>query len=114
MVIESMASQGKEPTFCMGDDTPLSVLSTKGHLIYDYFKQRFAQVRRLGQEYLIGSCAPVQKICTIPLSCCVQQWIGLTVSGAFKKFWTFHGEGKTGVLKETIVLCTCPGYQPSY
>lgn len=46
MVIESMASQGKEPTFCMGDDIPLSVLSQKSHLLYDYFKQRFAQVSK--------------------------------------------------------------------
>ncbi|XP_062189316.1 ferredoxin-dependent glutamate synthase, chloroplastic [Phragmites australis] len=44
MVIESMASQGKEPTFCMGDDIPLAVLSQKPHMLYDYFKQRFAQV----------------------------------------------------------------------
>ncbi|XP_058107861.1 ferredoxin-dependent glutamate synthase, chloroplastic-like [Magnolia sinica] len=44
MVIETMASQGKEPTFCMGDDIPLAVLSQKPHMIYDYFKQRFAQV----------------------------------------------------------------------
>ncbi|XP_024543692.1 ferredoxin-dependent glutamate synthase, chloroplastic [Selaginella moellendorffii] len=44
MVIESMASQGKEPTFCMGDDIPLAVLSQRGHMLYDYFKQRFAQV----------------------------------------------------------------------
>ncbi|KAG8372095.1 hypothetical protein BUALT_Bualt12G0030900 [Buddleja alternifolia] len=44
MVIESMASQGKEPTFCMGDDIPLAVLSTRPHMLYDYFKQRFAQV----------------------------------------------------------------------
>nr|YP_010337935.1 ferredoxin-dependent glutamate synthase [Timspurckia oligopyrenoides]UNJ17520.1 ferredoxin-dependent glutamate synthase [Timspurckia oligopyrenoides] len=44
LVIEHMASQGKEPTFCMGDDIPLAVLSSKPHLIYDYFKQRFAQV----------------------------------------------------------------------
>jgi len=28
----------------MGDDTPLAVLSSKPHLLYDYFKQRFAQV----------------------------------------------------------------------
>jgi len=45
MVIESMAAQGKEPTFCMGDDIPLAVLSQKPHMLYDYFKQRFAQVR---------------------------------------------------------------------
>lgn len=44
MVIISMASQGKEPTFCMGDDTPLAILSSKPRLLYDYFKQRFAQV----------------------------------------------------------------------
>ncbi|MCY7283006.1 MAG: glutamate synthase subunit alpha, partial [Cyanobacteria bacterium CAN_BIN43] len=44
MVIEDMAAQGKEPTFCMGDDIPLAVLSSRAHLLYDYFKQRFAQV----------------------------------------------------------------------
>nr|YP_010337812.1 ferredoxin-dependent glutamate synthase [Sahlingia subintegra]UNJ17397.1 ferredoxin-dependent glutamate synthase [Sahlingia subintegra] len=44
LVIENMASQGKEPTFCMGDDIPLAVLSNSNHLTYDYFKQRFAQV----------------------------------------------------------------------
>ena len=44
MVIEAMATQGKEPTFCMGDDIPLAVLSNRPHLLYDYFKQRFAQV----------------------------------------------------------------------
>jgi len=44
MIIQDMAAQGKEPTFCMGDDIPLAVLSEKPHLLYDYFKQRFAQV----------------------------------------------------------------------
>ena len=44
MIIQSMAINGKEPTFCMGDDIPLAVLSTKPRLLYDYFKQRFAQV----------------------------------------------------------------------
>ncbi|MEB3189827.1 MAG: glutamate synthase-related protein [Snowella sp.] len=44
MIIVPMASQGKEPTFCMGDDIPLAVLSDKPRLLYDYFKQRFAQV----------------------------------------------------------------------
>lgn len=44
LVIEHMASLAKEPTFCMGDDTPLAVLSEKPHLLYNYFKQRFAQV----------------------------------------------------------------------
>ncbi|QSJ17160.1 glutamate synthase large subunit [Nostoc sp. UHCC 0702] len=44
MVIETMAVTGSEKTFCMGDDIPLAVLSEKPHLLYDYFKQRFAQV----------------------------------------------------------------------
>jgi glutamate synthase (ferredoxin) len=44
MVIETMAAQGKEPTFCMGDDIPLAILSQKPHMLFDYFKQRFAQV----------------------------------------------------------------------
>ncbi|MEB3308561.1 MAG: glutamate synthase large subunit [Cyanobacteriota bacterium] len=44
LVIEEMAGSGKEPTYCMGDDIPLAVLSTRPHLLYDYFKQRFAQV----------------------------------------------------------------------
>lgn len=44
MIIEEMAATGKEPTFSMGDDAPLAVLSTQPHPLYDYFKQRFAQV----------------------------------------------------------------------
>lgn len=44
MIIEPMATTGKEPTFCMGEDIPLPILSEKPRLLYDYFKQRFAQV----------------------------------------------------------------------
>ena len=44
LVIEHMATSAKEPTFCMGDDIPLAILSSKSHIIYDYFKQKFAQV----------------------------------------------------------------------
>ncbi|CAN0479957.1 unnamed protein product [Discosporangium mesarthrocarpum] len=39
-----MSSTGKESTFCMGDDIPLAVMSEQPHALYDYFKQRFAQV----------------------------------------------------------------------
>ena len=35
---------GAEPTYCMGDDSPLPVLASTPHVLYDYFKQRFAQV----------------------------------------------------------------------
>ncbi|KAK9805720.1 hypothetical protein WJX73_002070 [Symbiochloris irregularis] len=44
MVIEQMAQAGAEPTYCMGDDIPLPVLSDKPHPLFSYFKQRFAQV----------------------------------------------------------------------
>lgn len=44
MIVEGMAQQGAEPTYCMGDDIPLPVLSGRPHMMYDYFKQRFAQV----------------------------------------------------------------------
>ncbi|WP_320666905.1 glutamate synthase large subunit [Prochlorococcus sp. MIT 1307] len=44
LIIDAMAGGAKEPTFCMGDDIPLAVLSDKPHILYDYFKQRFAQV----------------------------------------------------------------------
>lgn len=43
--IADMAKTGKESTFCMGDDIPLAVMSEQPHVLYDYFKQRFAQVR---------------------------------------------------------------------
>lgn len=44
MIIADMASTGKESTYCMGDDIPLAALSGRPHVLYDYFKQRFAQV----------------------------------------------------------------------
>jgi len=43
-LITPMAVEGKEPTGSMGDDTPLAVLSNKNRMLYDYFKQLFAQV----------------------------------------------------------------------
>jgi len=42
--IAAMAAEGVEATFCMGDDAPLPALSAMPHTLYDYFKQRFAQV----------------------------------------------------------------------
>jgi len=42
--ISAMARDAEEATYCMGDDAPLAVLSAMPHTLYDYFKQRFAQV----------------------------------------------------------------------
>ena len=43
-VIPPMATTGLEATGSMGIDTPLAVLSTRPQLLYNYFKQMFAQV----------------------------------------------------------------------
>ena len=43
-IILPMAQGGKEPIGSMGSDTPLAVLSDRPQLIYNYFKQLFAQV----------------------------------------------------------------------
>ncbi len=42
--LEPMARDGGDPIGSMGTDTPLAVLSNKSRLLYDYFKQNFAQV----------------------------------------------------------------------
>ncbi len=44
VLIEPMARNGVEPIGSMGNDTPLAVLSDKPVLLFDYFKQLFAQV----------------------------------------------------------------------
>ena len=43
-LIIPMGSTGAEPLASMGNDTPLAVLSTKPQLLYNYFRQQFAQV----------------------------------------------------------------------
>ncbi len=43
-IIMPMSQQGKEPIGSMGSDTPIAVLSERPQLIYNYFKQLFAQV----------------------------------------------------------------------
>ncbi len=42
--LEPMAREGDDPIGSMGTDTPLAVLSNRPRLLYDYFKQNFAQV----------------------------------------------------------------------
>ena len=42
--LEPMALQGDDPVGSMGTDTPIAVLSRKPKLLYNYFKQNFAQV----------------------------------------------------------------------
>ena len=42
--LEPMAELADDPIGSMGTDTPLAVLSARPRLLYDYFKQNFAQV----------------------------------------------------------------------
>jgi glutamate synthase domain-containing protein 2/glutamate synthase domain-containing protein 1/glutamate synthase domain-containing protein 3 len=44
LLLSSMAVSGQDPIGSMGTDTPLAVLSDKPQLLYNYFKQHFAQV----------------------------------------------------------------------
>jgi glutamate synthase (NADPH/NADH) large chain len=42
--LEPMARAGDDPVGSMGSDTPIAVLSKRPKLLYEYFKQNFAQV----------------------------------------------------------------------
>jgi glutamate synthase (NADPH/NADH) large chain len=44
LLLGPMATAGEEPVGSMGTDTALAVLSNRPRLLYDYFKQLFAQV----------------------------------------------------------------------
>lgn len=43
-IITPMVVDGKEPVNSMGNDTPLAVMSGKPQLLFNYFRQHFAQV----------------------------------------------------------------------
>ncbi len=43
-VIRVLGENGQEAVGSMGDDTPFAVLSSQPRIIYDYFRQQFAQV----------------------------------------------------------------------
>ncbi len=60
LIMAPMAEQGVEAMGSMGDDTPLAVLSDKPRLLYDYFKQLFAQVTNppidaIREEIVVGT-----------------------------------------------------------
>ncbi|HEV7862325.1 MAG TPA: glutamate synthase central domain-containing protein, partial [Acidimicrobiia bacterium] len=44
MVLKPMATDAKEPTFSMGDDTPFAAVAARPRLVHHFLKQRFAQV----------------------------------------------------------------------
>jgi glutamate synthase (NADPH/NADH) large chain len=44
MILQPMATEGKDAVWSMGDDTPLAFLARTPRPVYAYFRQRFAQV----------------------------------------------------------------------
>lgn len=65
MLLYPMATLGEEATGSMGTDTPLAVLSDRPQLLFNYFKQLFAQVTNppidaireeiiMGEEMMLG------------------------------------------------------------
>lgn len=43
-ILRVLGENGQEATGSMGDDTPFAVLSSRPRIVYDYFRQQFAQV----------------------------------------------------------------------
>ncbi len=43
-IIKPMGEKAAEPIFSMGNDTPIAVLSSKPQRLFNYFRQKFAQV----------------------------------------------------------------------
>jgi glutamate synthase (ferredoxin) len=52
LVLRPAAINGKEPTFSMGDDTPPASFSSHRRPLYNFFKQRFAQVTNPAIDHL--------------------------------------------------------------
>ncbi|PTX64541.1 glutamate synthase (NADPH) large subunit [Melghirimyces profundicolus] len=51
-----MVTEGKDPVGSMGNDTPLAVLSDRPQLLYNYFKQSFAQVTNPAIDAIREAC----------------------------------------------------------
>jgi len=51
-LIKPMVESGQDPVGSMGDDTPLAVLSEFNHVLFDYFRQLFAQVTNPPIDYI--------------------------------------------------------------
>ncbi|MBW8191139.1 glutamate synthase large subunit [Neiella marina] len=43
-IVNVLGNEGQEAVGSMGDDTPMAVLSSKNRSVFDYFRQKFAQV----------------------------------------------------------------------
>ncbi len=67
-VLRPMATQGKEPIFSMGDDTAPAVLAQRPRLLYNYVKQRFAQVTNPAIDHLRERLVMSLRTCLGPVA----------------------------------------------
>lgn len=70
MLLMPMIIGGREGLGSMGNDAPLAVLSHTPRLLFDYFKQLFAQARLLF-FFIVPSPAYRHVNCPLPLSICL-------------------------------------------
>jgi len=56
MILQPMATEGKDAVWSMGDDTPLAFLAHTPRPVYAYFRQRFAQVTNPAIDPLREAC----------------------------------------------------------
>ena len=56
MILQPMATEGKDAVWSMGDDTPLAFLAKSPRPLYAYFRQRFAQVTNPAIDPLREAC----------------------------------------------------------
>ncbi|HWZ52061.1 MAG TPA: glutamate synthase-related protein [Granulicella sp.] len=56
MILEPMATEGKDAVWSMGDDTPLAFLARAPRPVYGFFRQRFAQVTNPAIDPLREAC----------------------------------------------------------
>ena len=66
LLIEPMATTGSEAVGSMGTDTPLAILSERPQLLYNYFKQLFAQVTNPPVDAIRESCVMSADTCVGP------------------------------------------------
>jgi glutamate synthase (ferredoxin) len=64
IILSPMARDGNEAVGSMGTDTPLAVLSRKPQLLFNYFKQLFAQVTNppidcIREEIIMSTCVTI-------------------------------------------------------
>ncbi len=52
LVLRPSAANAHEPTFSMGDDTPIAALSRHGRSVFNHLRQRFAQVTNPAMDHL--------------------------------------------------------------